>query len=510
VIRSALLPFLTRYASHPSVQTLRPEDLDRRVNILNKWWTGLLEMLNGRNQQSISGTDRPVYLEAVTGIMMRSEWQIPFSSQPTTSIQIQPASITGSKTSLDSGASDFLVESIHHNVRNIFIQNLLSQMTFVVDRMSMRHAPASLVAFCGKACAYAFFFCPGVADMLVRLWSTPSDVLRRVLGESGIYRGVEGRSAAQQLAQSFPPAVRPLAFSSHAALVRYLRQVPNLPLGTAQIPWRGPWLSRWCGRDTDLFFVFIKYFHVLFSEFVPRDIDKSKRMFAPGILPVHGQLLVVLEDTLYKQSTSQMPENPHAATSITFDDFMEGPDASVSALPLGSANFHRSMAENRLIILLRDFLSDSSNERADARRLYAESFTSLLKAAAQKTSLFDHNACFMLCDFIEEAITIISRYCESIKADLFDWKFWLDVCKQMTRSHNSLTEVRVFAFIYCVWNTWTGSEERKRDLCLGWLLEEDFFYEYFSHWSPMVRAYFHRLLCWRVARFHNDPSPVDW
>lgn len=510
VVRSALLPFLNRYASHPSVKNLRPEDLDRRVNILNKWWTGLLEMLNGRNHQSISGTDRPVYLEAVAGIMMRPEWRIPFkSSQPANPVQMQPASIAGSNTSLDSGGSDFLVESIHHNVRNIFIQNLLSQMTFVVERMSMRHAPASLVAFCGKACAYAFFFCPGVADMLVRLWNTPPDILRRVLAESGVYRGLEARSAAKELALSFPPAVRTLAFSSHASLVRYLRQPPDMPLSASQIPWHGPWLSRWCGRDTDLFFVFVKYFHTLFSEFIPRDIEKSKRIFAPGILPVHGQLLVVLEDTLYKQSGPQMPENPHAVSSITFDDFMEGPDASVSALPLGSANCHRSMAENRLIILLRDFLSESSQEPTEARRLYAESFTSIMKAAARKTSLFDHNACFVLCDFIEEAITIITRYCQSIKEDLFDWKFWLDVCKQMTRSHNALTEVRVFAFIYCVWTTWTSNEERKRDLCLGFLLHEDYFYHYFSHWSPMVRAYFHRLLCWRVARYNSDPSPTD-
>jgi hypothetical protein len=33
--------------------------------VLNKWWIGMLEMLNGKNNQSISGTDRPVFLEAV-------------------------------------------------------------------------------------------------------------------------------------------------------------------------------------------------------------------------------------------------------------------------------------------------------------------------------------------------------------------------------------------------------------------------------------------------------------
>jgi hypothetical protein len=42
---------------------LSPEDLDRRVNILNKWWIGMLEMLNGKNNQSISGTVEMVAAE---------------------------------------------------------------------------------------------------------------------------------------------------------------------------------------------------------------------------------------------------------------------------------------------------------------------------------------------------------------------------------------------------------------------------------------------------------------
>lgn len=515
VLRSSLLPFLSRYSSHPSYKALRPEDLDRRVNILNKWWTGLLEMLNGKNHQSISGTDRPVYLEAVVGIMTRPEWRIPFpSSQSDTNYPTQLGSASTSKSDSSqesSSGSDFLVESIYHNVRNIFVQNLLSQMAFVVERMSMRHAPASLVAFCGKACAYAFFFCPGVADILVRLWNTPADILRRILTESAVYKGTDTRLIAQELALNFPMPVRSLAFSSHAALVRYLRQRPNIPLSASQIAWQGPWLSRWCGRDTDLFFVFVKYFHVLFSEFLPANTEKAKRILAPGLLSVHGQLLVVLEDTLYRQSIPHVPDNPHAVSSVTFDDFIDSADTSVSALSLGvgAANCHRSMAENRLIILLRDLLSEASVEPSSARQLYAESFCGIMKAAARRTSLFDHNACFVLCDFIEESVSIIARYSHTIRTELFDWKFWLEVCRKMTQSHNSLTEVRVFSLFFCVWNTVTSVEERKKDLCLGLLLQEDFFYHYFSHWSPMVRAYFHRLVCWRLARYNGDPTPVD-
>ncbi|KAJ5616100.1 hypothetical protein N7537_001214 [Penicillium hordei] len=515
VIRTSLLPFLSRHHLHASCKNLRPEDLDRRVNILNKWWIGMLEMLNGKHNQSISGTDRPVFLEAVVGIMARPEWRIPFpmaqnGSGPTESLKYASTSVSETSDGSGSSGSDFLVESIHHNIRNIFIQNLLSQMAFVVERMSMRHAPASLVAFCGKVCAYAFFFCPGVPEVLVRLWSTPPNLFRRILSESAGPRTGNMRACTQELALCFPPALRPLAFHSPAPLLRYLRQKPELPLNTTPINWNRPWIGRWAGRDTDLFFVFVKYIHILYAEYLPPGTEKAKRIFAPGLLIVHAQLLFVLEDTIYKQSAQQGSDNPNTAAAITFDDFIESPDASASTQHLRSgSNTHRSMAENRLIILLRDLLSESSVEPNRARLLFAESFCGIIKAAAQKTSLFDHNACFLLCDLLEEVIPIITRYAQSIETELFDWGFWLEVCRQMMQSHNSLTEVRVFSFLFCIWGTWTATEERKASICLDFLLHEPVFYHYFNHWSPMVRAYFHRLLCWRVGRFNTEPSSLD-
>jgi hypothetical protein len=515
VIRSSLLPFLGRHHLHASCKNLRPEDLDRRVNILNKWWVGMLEMLNGKNNQSISGTDRPVFLEAIVGIMARPEWRIPFpmaqqGSGPTDSLKYASTSVSESSDGSGSSGSDFLVESIHHNIRNIFIQNLLSQMAFVVERMSMRHAPASLVAFCGKACAYAFFFCPGISEILVRLWCTPPNMFRRILSESAGSRTGNLRAYTQELSLCFPPALRPLAFHSQAPLLRYLRQKPDAPLNTTHINWNRPWITRWAGRDTDLFFVFVKYIHILYAEYIPSETEKAKRILSPGLLLVHAQLLLVLEDTIYKQSAQQISENPQSAAAITFDDFIESPDASATSHHLRSGNnSHRSMAENRLIILLRDLLSESSAEPNRARLLFAESFCGIIKAAAQKTSLFDHNACFLLCDFLEEVIPIITRYAQSIETELFDWNFWLEVCRQMMQSHNSLTEVRVFSFLFCIWGTWIALEERKASLCLDFLLHEPTFYHYFNHWSPMVRAYFHRLLCWRVGRFNTDPSSLD-
>jgi hypothetical protein len=174
-----------------------------------------------------------------------------------------------------------MAESVYHNVRNLFIQNLLSQMSYVVDKMSLRHAPASLVTFCGKATAYAFYFVPGVADVLVRIWKLQAETLRRAADELGLPRRLN-RTDTEDVAAFFPAHIQQLAWASVKSMTTQLRQQPLLPIVASKIAWYGPWVARWCGRDSDLFFVFTKHFHILAEEFLPSDLSFVEKSRAPG------------------------------------------------------------------------------------------------------------------------------------------------------------------------------------------------------------------------------------
>jgi len=507
VVRASLLPFLRNYADHPSSFVLRPEDLDRRANILNKWWTALLEMLHGKNNQSISGTDRPAILDGISGIMDRPEWRLsPSPFCPLMRRNMGTATpATKSSTSLASTGTDFLTESVHHNVRNMFVQNLNAQMAFVVDRMSLRNASASLVTFCGKATAYAFFFCPGIAEVLVRLWDTPTDTMRRVLRENDIGKFEKLTETSATIVSAFPPTIQQLGFCSLGRTLKHLRTQISLPLGTANIQWYGFWLERWLGRESDLFYAFVKHFHVLVTEYLPPDATKRERICVPGLLLVHSQILANLDSTIHRDAGPSHGDGP-AGLSPIFDDILADPDAVASTLPLPPTNAIRIMAENRLIMLIRDFLSDRALEHPRARQLFAESFNDLLQATARGTSVYDHSSCYTLLDFLEEALLILVRYetANSAEEPLINSRFWLDVCKRMMDSQNTMTEIRLFSFLFSSWNTITGDAERRADVCLGLLLDEDIFERTFTHWCPMVRAYFMRLLCWRVGRYDGE------
>ena len=374
----------------------------------------------------------------------------------------------------------------------------------------MRSAPASLVAFCGKATATAFLYCPGVAEILVRLWSIPSETLQRVLKGANIDRTMNLSSVAEQVSDSFPIHLRSLSFRSLASMMRHLRRKPQLPLSSSYIPWHGPWVGRWAGRDSDLFFVFMKHFHILNNECLPEEVSELGRTCAPCTVLVHSQLLTILDATIHRNANAAPVEPVEGPSSITFDDLL-GPDASAAVLPIPPPSTIRSMAENRLIVLLREFLAETTNLSVHDRKTFAELFQTMLKLAVMHTSLFDHGSCFTTCDFLEESLIILARFYrdEYDRFSFLDWAFWWDVCRKMTCSNNSMTTVRVFSLLFSLWGNLVSGDSRKRDLCLNWILDKQFFDAHFNHWCPMVRAYYMRILCWRVARLDPEVSDLN-
>ncbi|KAI0547653.1 hypothetical protein F4679DRAFT_358778 [Xylaria curta] len=512
LVRTSLVPFLRKLASNDPNPNLHYEDLERRATILDKWWTGLLDMLDVKTHPPVPGIDRPILLDAVSIIMMRPEWR---QSTPTfrplaernpqerTRRRSQTGS-NGSTSSLQSADSTYLAESTGHNVRNMFVANLMSQMALIVEKMSLRQAPHSLVNFAGKACAYAFFFAPGIADILVRLWSLTPACLRRIAEELKLPRRSAGES--DDIVALFPPGMDKLGWTSVTLVSAALRKPAQLPLASTKIPWAGPWVARWNGRDSDLFFIFCKYYFILAEDFMPPDLPLMEKARAPGFVLVNAQMLSVLDSTLHRQAAVESMSAP------PLSDGLHGVDASAVALQIAPSNSNilRGMTENRLIVLLKNVLSDTSSLFAGARYTFAGSFLSVMKAAVKNTSQFDHNACFTICDFLEEVLTVYENFVGSCTQQLnVDWPFWFEVWKKILETNNSMSEIRVLSLIFSIWETIARDQSRKEAICTDWLLTEETFDKFFNNWCPMVRAYYMRLLCWRVCRDAGNANESD-
>ncbi|KAF5674039.1 hypothetical protein FHETE_3099 [Fusarium heterosporum] len=506
-VQTQLLPFLRNTMNHESTKKLCPEDVDRRATILDKWWVAILDMLDGNAPQPVPGIDRPILFDVVTLLMMRPEWRqatsyfLPLANRSPAE-RVRARSMTGSSnSSITSSQAAFLEESAEHNVRTMFVSNLVKQMAFVVDKLSLRHVPVSLVNFAGKACAYAFFFAPGIADILIRLWGLSPELIRRVADELGLPR--KNRGESDDIAALFPPTIGVFGWTTPKGMWDSLKKVPRLPMLVSRIPWTGPWAARWKGRDTDVFFIFCKYFHILSEQFMPAGLPLLEKARSPAFAFVQAQLLYVLDTTIHRQSSMDGGFNPAAV------DSMAGADAAM-ALPLPVSNVMRGMSENRCIMLLKDFLSDDRPDVAGARHTFAEGFATMMKAATRKVSTYNHPACFTLCDFLEEVLVLYSEFEEPDCSDSYvDWPFWFDVCQKVMSSFNTMSEIRMLALIYSIWDAISKDPVRKLTICKDWLLTEQTFNDFFNHWCPMVRAYYQRLLCWRMCRDAGTLDEVD-
>ncbi|KAI0543197.1 hypothetical protein GGR58DRAFT_13569 [Xylaria digitata] len=512
LVRASLVPFLRKYASHSSHLNLHHEDLERRAIILNKWWTGLLDMLHVRTHPPVPGVDRPILLDAVSNIMMRPEWrqstpmfQPLVERNPQERIRRRSPTVghesNESTSSFHSTDSAYLAESTGHNVRNMFTANLVSQMVLVVEKLSLKHAPLSLINFAGKACAYAFFFAPGVADVLIRLWPLTPNLLRRTADEFKLPRRSKGES--DDIVALFPPGMEKLGWTSITLLSETLRKPAQPPLASTKISWNGPWVSRWNGRDSDLFFIFCKYYFILAEGFMPANLPLVEKARAPGFVLVHAQVLSVLDSTIHRQAAA---ENP-------LSDALNGADASLMALQMApsNSNIMRGITENRLVVLLKNMLSDASVSLGSARYTFAESFLAVMKAAVKNTSQFDHSACFTICDFLEESLVVFNNFADGSNTQAIDvdWPFWFEVCTKILESNNSMSEIRVLSLIFSIWETIASNQSRKEQVCTDWLLAEDTFDKLFNNWCPMVRAYYMRLLCWRICRDAGSANESD-
>jgi len=513
VVRATLLPFLRKFGLHCSNKQLRPTALEQRAIILDKWWTGILDMLQARDQNAVPGVDKPCLYEATTLLMTRPEWRFSTSSfcalvdrSPKEKLRkrMRSSPSASSSESLPSSEASFVADSADHNVRNMFTSKLIAQLVLVIDRLSSRHAPISLVNFAGKACAYAFFFCPDVAPVLLRLWGLTSDTVRRVADEFRLPRRSKGES--DDIVALFPTTLEDLGWTSVKESTDSLKRPAPLPLGTSKAPWYGPWISRWKGRDSDLFFVFCKYYFILAEDFFPAELPLVEKARAPAFVLVSGQMLSVLDSTFHRQAVAGALPGPGLV------DTDQGVDTSLtSIMATPNTNVFKGMSENRLVVLLRDFLGTPTISNSQARHTFAESFMSIMKSSAKRISQFNHHACFTICDFLEEALPIYDDFVRNDEGAvvLCHWTFWLDVIRKVLDSNNTMSEIRVFSLLFSIWDTVISDPARKEMVCHGWLLSEEVFNKFFNNWCPMVRAYYMRLLCWRMCRDTGAANEAD-
>jgi len=375
------------------------------------------------------------------------------------------------------------------------------------------------------------------------------------------------------------------------------------------ISFAGEWIHRWRAHNSDVFFSFLKHWHVILSEHLQvatSELSVATIAAAPGYLVVQGHLLRMVDSFIHR-SSNELPAHPlpaphHKTLSQStlckraFERHPNGPlgppmpihlqqgnrmQDSIHAMALlmnsgdgrpqgiekaekkiakavsgvlravrktqsskpiipirpgllggesddtlasgsqtastsegDSSSTPRTVSASDLSSLVSSSKSYSSSDRRTSLpslqlqqhlvSLFAVLFEKTLKAAVRKTSVWEGQACFALCDVIERLIPVIDDSLTKTQDTLtsLDWPFWTDVVKRLVlKSENSVTQVRAFGFLFNIWERCpTGGD---------WLLNEDIWETFFCHWSTLVRCYFMNLICWRVCMSGQGGVSVD-
>ena len=376
------------------------------------------------------------------------------------------------------------------------------------------------------------------------------------------------------------------------------------------VSFAGEWVHRWRAHNSDVFFSFLRHWHVILSEhlhFATSEISVAAISAAPGYLAIQGHILRMVDSFIHR-SSNELPAHPLPAPyhkSLTqstlrkraFERHPNGPlgppmpghlqqgtrmqdsihamallmnsgdgrpqgiekaekklakavstvlsdvrktqsakpvpirpgilagggesDDTLNSATQSSSASDKDVSTTPRTVSTSDFSSLISSNKSIAEwdrrtslpslrlrqhlvNLYAVLFERTLKAAVRRTSVWEGQACFALCDVIERLVPVLDDSLSKTQ-DAFpslDWPFWTDVVKKLVlQSENSVTQVRAFGFLFNIWERCPSGDE--------WLLEQDTWETFFCHWSTLVRCYFMNLVCWRVCMSAQSGVAVD-
>ena len=270
VLRLALLPFLRQQRGEFYRAT--PEEGTRRVCILQKWWAGILSALRDRDRP-VSGSDRSAYLEAISGIVGRNEW----------------TTASGS-------------------MRLAFENYLYDTLTYVISKLSLKTVPTTFAAFAGKILAYAFFYAPGVAPVLLHLLHVSKSDVRRLLKVSfpedhtSSHQYTDLSSAANLVTTSFPIHLTHL-IADETIVSKVGLTSPPCPTAVPDL--YGPWSRRWVCFNSDVFYSFFKHYYTIISRLLPAELPWNAHLASPGLIIIHAFLLGTLDSVVHPRKRTK-------------------------------------------------------------------------------------------------------------------------------------------------------------------------------------------------------------
>lgn len=481
-LRLTLLPFLRRHQMGVVAPAAKELALAHKVFAL--WWEKLLDVFKS-NFKHVNGVDRDAFAEAISSLMSRPEWLDYQMQQP--------------------------------------YESLLAHTTHCVLSRSAatRALTISQSAFTGKVLGYAYNYLPGFAGYLLQFMEVSPSAVDRIM--ASLAGGL--LSADSPCFASIPAHLTGLIGSTVLE-----NHKPVRSFGDNYQGW-----ERHFTVGSAIFASFFKHYCMLQSQNLPVDhradteFLESDGMFrtvnywesvvlsTPGMILILAAVVNNLEQASNDLCRQIGPRNsnPYAYRHTSSSSSIPGRQGTQIPLERGRAD------QLKIFASLRDVLHSDDNT-VPYFLAFSRTFDRIFRAVAMETQVYDMKRCVAVCDIADEwfaSLLCVNTTKSSSVRDMYanlmvDWSFWLQVAKRMLTCDNCHTKIRAVSFLFNLWpyipntDSKTSSESFSSDSSVlwevtKWILSPEIWYHMFCHWSPLVRSYYQRFLCYRIASVGN-------
>lgn len=149
---------------------------------------------------------------------------------------------------------------------------LVASLRLAIEKLNQKAIYSNMIAFSAKTLAICYFKIPGVAVSLLRALDSPLKMIHSVHKEMTAHCQQQHRQQQQHMFESDIQYVFPLFL--HATMTSDKKAYQHCLLDDSmedrELPLKrsGNWIRRWTSDDSELFFLFYRYYHTVLKTYM--------------------------------------------------------------------------------------------------------------------------------------------------------------------------------------------------------------------------------------------------
>lgn len=472
----------------PELNKLQQKVCKLATKVLSLWWNSLIEDLQ-TNWNKFSSIDRSAYLECISRIISRKEWN---------TIKL---------------------------TNSLYSSNLIMTLEYCFTKLLvMKTISLSINAFIGKVFAYSFLNLDKFGHMLLFLLFVKNYTIKQILTHNDIQKLIPNNVSFKKINPSLANLVNFKGDFTEFLFIESPNQTKLQSLNCMKPPKSAylddlfidlkdnNWVKKWAGFDSDIFCSFLKHYLSLSIDTLDASVLDFKELFKlPGFIIIYGHITEILESNIMmikKFKSTQSKDTNYNSNSSTYNA-LKNFNIFLQKLPI-----------IKIMRVIRDLVYEGDERKSS---MVISMFENILYSKAKCVQAFNSVTCEAIYTIFLEFLLHLQndQYCFTRNLNL---SFWITGLLKMLGTDNMICQARALSHLFNIWNLipndffinqknifeydpseWVKNPKNSLLFNLSnHLLSQSVWEAFFNHWHPLIRQFYQRLLVFKIIGNSTD------